>query len=207
MFCFLNGNKLATLWGVKFVLQYNEVATNATIDTLVIELNQEKYEKFLSTNSPSRSNKCKGTFRVVRKVNSSCSRKVVHSGITKEAGHLGVSFQFSVLEEADTMITQSTTLWHTSIGVASPTTNERSLNPSVNQSVVPLTNRGRKQVFYQAINAKWIARKQNMKESAKGDSKPCSRIMKSLEAKIRVSSETSTLQKSDWTKNKVFKMN
>lgn len=35
----------------EFVLQSNEVAVGAAIDTLVTKFNQEKYEEFLCTNS------------------------------------------------------------------------------------------------------------------------------------------------------------
>lgn len=91
--------------------------------------------------------------------------------------------------------------------MTSPATNERSSNPSINWSIVPITNKERKHAFYKAIIAKQMARNQSMTESAFVDSKLHSGTKKSLEARSRISSEASTLEKSDLKMNKVSKMN
>lgn len=67
-----NGNKLANLLGSqtsvieKFMPQSSTVAIGNTVNTLVIEFDQEKYKEFLHTNSLS--NKYKNTFGIAANV-------------------------------------------------------------------------------------------------------------------------------------------
>lgn len=75
-------NKLVTMLGShstiieEFVLQSGNMAFDATIDTLVIKFDQEKYKKFLNTNSLSiklRTN----TLHMVRRIIPSSSAKII----------------------------------------------------------------------------------------------------------------------------------
>lgn len=87
-----DGNKLATILGSQtsvveeFCLQSGEVAVSITIDT-VIKFDQEKCEEFFHTNPLSLSNKHKNTFRVVRNVTLSSSRKMTNLDIAKKVIH------------------------------------------------------------------------------------------------------------------------
>lgn len=64
--------------------------------------------------------------------------------VSKKANHIGVKFQFNVLDEAGATTTRPTTHRCTSTSMISPITNERLSIRSANQSAIPLNNKGRK---------------------------------------------------------------
>lgn len=144
------------------------------------------------------SNKCKGTFCIARKANLSSSWKVIHSNITKEAGHFEVSFWFSVLEEVDAMIMQSATLRRTSVSIVSHIINERLSNPSVDRSTIPLTEKKGSRCSTRPLSPSgWLQSRTWWK--GPGDSNPHSGTKRSREAL--------TFERSNLTKNKVYKIN